>query len=119
MAGATGAAAVFALWVKLRKRIPPAERERRRRAGVQSVGRVCDGNIIDVREGMIDYTYCIAGVDYSTSQDVTALADLLPPDPAVLIGPAAVRYVATNPANSIVLCETWSGLRYRSPARAR
>jgi hypothetical protein len=117
LAGATGVAAAVALWLKFRKRVPPAERERRRRMQVYTTGRVCDGNITDVREGMIDYAYSIAGVDYITSQDVTALADLLPPDPTVLIGPAAVKYIPANPANSIVLSERWSGLRFRSPAQ--
>jgi hypothetical protein len=36
---------------------------------------------------------------------------LLPRDPGRLIGPASVKYEPANPANSIVLCEGWSGLK--------
>jgi hypothetical protein len=32
---------------------------------------------------------------------------------AALAGPAIVKYIPRNPANSIVICEEWSGLRAR------
>jgi len=36
---------------------------------------------------------------------------LLPADRMSMVGPASVKYDPRNPANSIVLCEQWSGLR--------
>jgi hypothetical protein len=42
------------------------------------------------------------------------LEALLPEDQMSMIGPALVKFDPRNPANSIVLCEDWSGLRRRS-----
>jgi len=100
-----------AVWWLLRSRPSPAERERKRRLTVHSQGRICDGNITDYREGALYYSYSIAGAEYTASQDVSNLRDLLPADPATVIGPSSVKYLPRNPANSIVVCEQWSGLR--------
>jgi hypothetical protein len=67
--------------------------------------------ITDADESTIHYTYSIRGVTYTTSQDITALRDLMPKDPTSLIGHAVMKYSQKNPANSILLCENWSGLR--------
>jgi hypothetical protein len=53
-------------------------------------------------------------VAYSTGQDISELRELLPADPERLIGPVTLKYSPKNPANSIVLCERWSGLRVRT-----
>jgi hypothetical protein len=58
---------------------------------------------------MIVYNYRIAGVTYECAQDVTALAELVHGIRTDL--PIQVRYAPQNPANSIVVAETWSGLR--------
>jgi hypothetical protein len=71
----------------------PEKRERRRRRLIHIQGRL------------------------GASQDVAALADKLPPEPERLVGLAQLKYLPANPANSIVLCEDWSGLRaHHSPA---
>jgi hypothetical protein len=49
-------------------------------------------------------------VEYTASQDVAQLQELLPAEFSVS-GPVSVRYDARNPANSIVIAERWSGLR--------
>ena len=67
--------------------------------------------ITDSSEDAIYYSYNLAGVEYIASQDIRNLRDILPADPAQLIGPVTVKYASRNPANSIVLCEEWSGLR--------
>jgi hypothetical protein len=100
-------------WLFLRARSTPAERERKRRLLVYSQGRICDGNVLDFRDGSLYYSYAIAGVEYAASQDVSSLSGILPPDPVSVIGPGSVKYLARNPANSIVVCEHWSGLRAR------
>jgi len=56
-------------------------------------------------------------VEYTASQDVSALRELLPDDPSVVNGVVFVKYDSRNPANSMILSEDWSGLR-RSGARS-
>lgn len=96
------------------RRRSPEERERRRRLDVNRHGRMVDATIIDFHDGVITYTYSVRGMAYTASQDVRALGDLLPPNPLSIVGPAAAKYHLSNPANSIVLCETWSGIPAKS-----
>ena len=105
--------ALVVVWLVLRARSSPAERERQRRLAVDGKGRICDANIVDYRDGALYYSYLIAGAEYTASQDVSHLGELLPADPATAIGPGSVKYLPRNPANSIVVCEEWSGLRAR------
>ena len=44
-----------------------------------------------------------------------ALRALLPSDPTAVNGVVVVKYDPRNPANSMVLCEQWSGLRLTQP----
>jgi hypothetical protein len=101
------AAAVWILW---RRRLTPQERERRRRAFVNLSRRTIEAFITDATPELIHYQYELSGVTYFASQDVTALREFLPEDPSRLIGAASVKYDRRNPANSIILCEEWSGL---------
>jgi len=52
-------------------------------------------------------------VEYNASQDIAALRDLLPAEPGRLVGMANLKYSPKNPANSILICEDWSGLRVK------
>ena len=94
----------------------PEKRERKRRLELNRLGRLGDALITEADEAMLYYSYSVAGVQYEASQDVTALRPLLPPEPERLIGPASLKYSPRNPANSILICEEWSGLRV--PSRA-
>ena len=67
--------------------------------------------LLEFRDHMVFYSYAIAGVEYSACQDLADLQRMLPPDLWTTIGPATMKYDPRNPANSIVLCEQWSGLR--------
>src|SRR5258708_3267258 len=98
-------------WIVRKSRLTAAERERRRRLAIHRTGRMGDATIIDARETVIYYSYEIRGVAYTTSQDVSDFRDQLPAEPDALIGPAGIKYNPGNPANSIVICEEWSGLR--------
>ena len=94
-------------------RVKPEERERRRRVRVNTEGRTGSATITDFRDGVLCYTYSVAGVEYAASQDVRTLAALLPENPFTLLArPATVKYLPRNPANSILLCEGWSGLQF-------
>jgi hypothetical protein len=104
-------AAGWGAWMWLRRLHDPVERERKRRLSVNARGRMGEAMITDIRDGIVYYAYEIRGVAYAASQDLTALRERLPEDPSVVIGHAALKFNPQNPANSIVLCEGWSGLR--------
>ncbi|WP_260703231.1 DUF3592 domain-containing protein [Edaphobacter flagellatus] len=123
---ATVAAVGGVAWYLLRKPRPTAEEmERSRREQLAANGRITDGSITETAEGhihhpadteathatpqVIVYNYRIAGVSYEAAQDVTTLSELVRDVRTDL--PIQVRYEPHNPANSIVVAETWSGLR--------
>ena len=94
----------------------PEKRERKRRLELHQHGRLGDALITEASDVMLYYSYSVGGVQYEASQDVSGLRDQLPPEPERLIGPASLKYSSRNPANSILICEEWSGLR--APSRA-
>src|ERR1700735_502328 len=107
--------AIIAVFLVLRRsnRPTPEEIERRRRLAIQAGGKMGDGEIIDVNGNSLLYSYSVAGVNYTASQDATELRAMLPPDPMSLLGPISLKFDPRNPANSIVLCEQWSGFCVR------
>jgi hypothetical protein len=121
------------------KNKPPTEDEleRRRRLHVNQVGRIAEGRVIDLmkqeipsskrgvmgvfRKGdgsgaqnltrqMICYSYSISGVTYETAQDVTGLEARVMPHKLIAGQPASVKYDPSNPSNSILIGDDWSGL---------
>jgi len=104
----------YLIWRFMRPRVAPEELERRRRLTINGKGKLGDGEIIDFEGASIVYSYSVAGVGYTAAQDVMTLEAPLPEDQMSMIGPALVKFDPRNPANSIVLCEDWSGLRRRS-----
>lgn len=123
-AAAVGAVALAGVaWYYLRRPRPtPEEIERDRRKFLAISGRITDGSITDVsiatKEDLsptpqiIIYNYRIAGVSYECGQVVTALPDHV--RDLRLDLPIQVRYNPHNPADSIVVAESWSGLRLDS-----
>jgi hypothetical protein len=104
--------AALAVYVVLRIRRKPKDKEQRRRLGVNSNGRLGDATILEITDDAIFYEYSVRGITYTASQDISKLRELIPGDPQRLIGrPASLKYSSQNPANSILLCEEWSGLR--------
>jgi hypothetical protein len=108
------AAASFAglgviVWLYSR-RMTPEERERQRRLAVNRHVRTYEGMITEADRETIHYKYEVCGVEYYTAQDVRPLQNLLPEQPERLIGRVGVKFDPANPANSIILCEEWSGL---------
>ena len=100
--------------------------ELERRTQLTRGGRIIDGTVIDVQELdesptqrqmiLLIYTYDVAGVTYEASQDVTHLRQFIDLYSCRLGLPASVKYDPHNPGDSIVISETWSGLR-KSPIR--
>jgi hypothetical protein len=107
-------------WYIIRRPRPTAEEiERARRNLLATMGRITDGTITDApfapddpthTPRLLMYDYRIAGVTYECAQDVTTLADHVRDVRTDL--PIQVRYDLHNPANSIVVSESWSGLRF-------
>lgn len=125
--GAIAAAAVCiggaVAWFTMRKRPTEEELEKLRREALVKSGRIIDGTVIDISDlspeesgrpsGMrlILYKYEIAGVVYECSQDVTLLQEHVDIYNCRLGFPCSVRYDPPRPVNSIIIAETWSGLR--------
>ena len=112
-AAATALTVVF-LQKAMRKELPsPEEQEAQRRQHLTEYGRIVDGSLIaaapsDSEPRAVIYQYRIGGVTYERAQDVSTLVSLLGdlrPD-----YPVQVRYNRANPADSIVVSETWNGL---------
>jgi LPXTG-motif cell wall-anchored protein len=125
-------------WVR-RKKPDEAEIERERRAYLNRVGRIVEGQVIEVVENPRDgasaaeekprppapvrapaaptmaqrllfYTYAISGVTYETAQDITGLEERLHLTRVAAGQTASVKYDPSNPSNSILLADDWSGL---------
>jgi hypothetical protein len=107
-----------------RKRPTEEELERARRKMLAQSGRLIDGMLLDVREittedgrplTMLEYSYRSSGVDYECSQDITSLLNTVETSQMRAGFPCTVRYQPGNPQNSIVIAETWTGLRTSLP----
>jgi hypothetical protein len=112
------AAALVALGLYILFRIgrKPKDKEMRRRLSVNLHGRLGDATITEVQDNTIYYSYSVGGVTYTASQDLAQLRSQIPSNLEKLIGPASLKYSPRNPANSIIVCEEWSGLRAKPSA---
>lgn len=111
--GVTGFLTAVAVRCFGRRAMTPAEREKRRRLSVSARGRTTVAIITDFHDGVLSYTYEVRGVEYAATQDISDLMGLVEDDPVALVArPAGIKYLPQNPANSIVLCEDWSGLKF-------
>lgn len=118
-ATAVPVAAGIAVWWVLTHRKSAEEIERERRDHLVRHGRIIDGSILDWTEqpdtgnlGTLHYRYDIAGVTYECAQDLVYLKGTVIVDTSCFGMPASVRYDPKNPANSIIVAETWTGLRH-------
>ena len=107
-------------WARSRRKTPD-QRERERRMRISEMGRITDGTVIDVQElpvsdghhaaVLLIYKYEVAGVSYECSQDVTYLRQWINLHSCRLGLPTSVKYDPHNPGNSLVVSESWMGLR--------
>ena len=107
--------ALLRMGAALRSRLTPEKRERRRRLDLHLNGRLGDALLTEFHEDTLYYTYDVRGVHYTASQDITGMRDQLPDDTERLGGMVTIKYSGQNPANSILICEEWSGLRLPPP----
>ncbi len=131
---------LVAAYFLLYKREPdPDEIERERRIYLNRIGRIVEGQILEIedkkmepkpepRRGLLrrrargsngatsvatmllHYTYSISGVTYETAQDITGIEQTVCLKHAVVGQAASVKYDPSNPSNSILIAEDWSGL---------
>ena len=108
----------YIAWKRSQHEPTPEEVERERRDFLAAIGRLTDGNILETQwadDPSLDtphtllYQYRVSGVTYECAQDVSRLPDHLRHIRIDL--PIQVRFDPRNPADSIVVAETWSGLR--------
>jgi len=134
------AVAVAAVRQYYRKPDDPEDEERRRRSQLNQVGRIVEGLVVELVESqgsaapevpqamfsrrkaaapglggnglrrLVRYSYSIAGVTYETAQDVTGLEERLCLERIASGQPASVKYDPSNPSNSILVADDWSGL---------
>jgi hypothetical protein len=127
------------LWLR-RKPEDEGDIERQRRAYLNRVGRIVEGQVLEIVEhardandpaakpaGMFQkraapsaftngtqkllyYTYSISGVTYETAQDITGLEGAKHLGRVAAGQTASVKYDPSNPSNSILLADDWSGL---------
>jgi hypothetical protein len=113
----------------LTRRKPTADEiERARRDNLALNGRITDGSITETEwltspqpntatttgtPAVLVYRYVIAGVTYECAQDVTPLLEYVHHVRVDL--PVQVRFDPRNPGDSIVVAESWSGLRLELP----
>ena len=90
------------------RRHPAPAKFPRRKAAAPALG----GNGL---RRLVRYSYSIAGVTYETAQDVTGLEERLCLERIASGQPASVKYDPSNPSNSILVADDWSGLHLTSP----
>jgi hypothetical protein len=121
LAGAAATAGI-AWAIVIYRRPSAAELERRRRETLAANGRITDGSIVDARtlDGeestsatpeLLLYRYRIAGVTYDCGQDVSTIPEQT--SGFRIDQPVQIKYDIRNPGNSIIVSETWSGLRMK------
>ncbi len=140
IASGAALAAAGALYWWRRHPPDPEEIERRRRAHLNQVGRIVEGEITEIVEApaapqpppggsrglfrkpaprgpapdggrkLVFYSYSISGVTYETAQDITGLEERACLDRLVAGQPASVKYDPANPSDSILVANGWSGL---------
>jgi hypothetical protein len=121
-----------------RKPEDPVEMERSRRAYLNRVGRIVEGQVVEIVDQgrlagsandsgkraaalqrtaaadgprkLLYYTYAISGVTYETAQDITGLEERAHLSRVASGQTASVKYDPSNPTNSILLADDWSGL---------
>jgi uncharacterized protein DUF3592 len=134
--GAIAALAMIA-YAFFRPAVDPEETERKRRLHLNQIGRIAEGQVVELvehppeakeaRKGLfgmgagapdarrsrhlVSYSYSISGVTYHTAQDITGLEGQIRFERLVAGQPASVKYDTANPSESIIVADDWSGLR--------
>jgi hypothetical protein len=137
---ALGAGGILAIaliaFAFMRPNVDAEEAERKRRLHLNLIGRIAEGQVVELNEHspapseehrsffsrsrplpdtrprhMVSYSYSISGVTYHTAQDITGLESQVRFDRLMAGQQASVKYDPSNPSDSILVADDWSGLR--------
>ena len=137
VAGAVLAGFAMIAYAFFRPAVDPEEAERRRRLHLNQIGRIAEGQVVELAEHaaeppaaprgifgskpqalgfnrtrqLVSYSYAISGVTYHTAQDITGLESQVRLERLVAGQPASIKYDPSNPVDSILVADDWSGLR--------
>lgn len=135
MGGAALAAIAMIAYAFFRPAEDPEEIERKRRLHLNQIGRIAEGQVVELvahppeprpskgpfsrarpladlsPRQLVSYSYAISGVTYHTAQDITGLESQVRFDRLVAGQPASIKYDPSNPTDSILVADDWSGLR--------
>jgi hypothetical protein len=137
MGGAAAAAIAMIAYAFFRPAEEPEDIERKRRLHLNQIGRIAEGQVVELvahapepREKskslfrsrpqpladssprqLVSYSYAISGVTYHTAQDITGLESQVRFDKLAAGQPASIKYDPSNPTDSILVADDWSGLR--------
>jgi hypothetical protein len=137
MAGAAVVAIALIGYAFFRPEENPEAIERKRRLHLNQIGRITEGQVVELAEHppephaerkalfrstaqpladnqlrhLVSYSYAISGVTYHTAQDITGLEGQIRFERLVAGQPASVKYDPANPSDSILVADDWSGLR--------
>ena len=137
MIGAALAAIAMIAYAFIRPEVAPEDAERKRRLHLNQIGRIAEGQVVELAEHaaepreapkklfgsrsrpladsrprhLVTYSYAISGVTYHTAQDITGLEGQIRFERLVAGQPASVKYDPSNPSDSILVADDWSGLR--------
>jgi len=137
VAGAAIAAIAMIAYQFFRPTVDPEEAERKRRLHLNQIGRIAEGQVVELAEHqaepppasrgifgskpqplmakpsrqLVSYSYAISGVTYHTAQDITGLEGQVRLEKLVAGQPASIKYDPSNPVDSILVADDWSGLR--------
>ena len=135
--GGSLAAIALIAYAFARPAADPEAEERKRRLHLNLIGRIAEGQVVELaqhaappveqRKGLfatrsqpltenrprslVSYSYSISGVTYHTAQDITGLESQVKIERLVTGYPTSVKYDPANPSDSIVVADDWSGLR--------
>jgi hypothetical protein len=137
LAGGCAAAIALLVYAFVRPAVDAEAEERKRRLHLNLIGRIAEGQVVELAEHpapvvearrrllwsrprplanngprhLVSYSYSISGVTYQTAQDITGLESQVRFERLVAGQPASVKYNPSNPSDSILVADDWSGLR--------
>ena len=137
LGGGSMMAVLLIVYAFARPKVDAEEAERKRRLHLNHIGRIAEGQVVELNEHaaeaieerrgwlggkakpladqrprhLVSYSYSISGVTYHTAQDITGLESQVRFERLVAGQQASVKYDPSNPSDSILVADDWSGLR--------